>query len=180
MEYKQQIETACDLAFDLSQKNTASLERQLGKTGLVPDTKRAASSACKHIVLYIEMFCKGFTILNFSDFTSQCIDNGFIKPFDFWMNKVPQDVLNFFSPGKTVKRISDYEQFLKLMKTEDVMGMLRIITGKDKNGNDTKHSIICFSKKAEPYIADTSYRGVDVPARTFLKESNFAYFEYMV
>lgn len=179
MDYAKQIETACDLAVDLSQSKSASLEKQLEKTGLVPDPRRAAYSACKHIVLYIEMFVKSLTVLNFTEFTAQCIDNGFIRPLDFWMNKVPADILAHFAKDKKVIRVSDYDKFLELMKDGEVLGMLRIITGKDRNGGDTKHSMICYSKKSEPWVADTSYRGIDVPTRTFLKKGSFAYFEYI-
>lgn len=180
MDYDKQIEMVCDFAYNLSQKHSESLEKQIKNTGLAPDSKRAAASACKFICLFIEMYVKRLTVMNFTEFAAHCIDNGILKPLDFWLNKMPQDVLDVFVPGKKVIRVSDYDKFLELMKKEKIIGMLRIITGKDKKGNDTKHSIMCYSKKEEPWIADTSYRGVDVPARTFLSKNNFAYFEYMV
>lgn len=180
MTYQEQINLIIRLVIELSQKNPKNLIKAIKATEVVDDPATAATSACKIICFYVEAFTKGFIKNTFTEFIKHCVENGTINAEDFWLNKLPKDMLKEYSPAASVMRTDSFAEYKRLMSKGNIIGMLRIITGKDANGNDKKHSIMSYSLDGKAMIADTSYRGVGVDAYKYVDEKNFVYFEYMV
>lgn len=147
----------------------------------VKNPERAARSACKLICFYIELFVKNLTMLDFTTFIKECIDNGFVRAEDFWLNSTQADMLKHFCPSASFNETYSYDEYIRLVKKGRFMGTVRIFTGLTDNGKKKKHSIISYSDPATriPVLADTSYRGIHEPVDKHIDKDNFSYFTYL-
>ena len=143
--------------------------------------KNIAGSVCKWITFGFELIEKGLFNGTIQEYFQKCIDEGWVRKTDGWLNlswsytdgKFEHDLGDKF--GITASAIGTWKEFMDWANIQDsFIGTLRIVSK-----TVGKHSLICYKENGNIYISDTSYRGIGVLLSDHIDEKNFIYFTCM-
>lgn len=171
------------LAKALSQvdgKNT-NLVKLIKESGVSEDPERSADSACKLICFFIELVSKGIYGDDFIEFIKKAVNDGSLRGKDFWLNETQTQMIKHYSDTAFVVEVNSFDKYMELLSIKRIIGTVRILTGKNSEGKDTKHSIIsyCDPGSAIPVISDTGKRGIKERVSKHIDKNNFLYFTYI-
>lgn len=143
------------------------------------DAKIFISSICKLLTFYIEAYVKGFLVIDVVTFLRVCVNSGWVKKEDAYVNESLGFYDGVFQKSLAEKfkinamGIGSYEEFITWSLTQkEFIGTLRI-QNKSKTG---KHSLIVYKNEGNMFIDDTSSRGIDEPFEKHINIDNFVYF----
>ena len=139
--------------------------------------KRLAHSVCKEITFGLEATAKGLIQTDLKTYFKDCVDKGYVRREDGWLNEsysvVDNVFLHTFSDkfGITAEAFGSYDEFIIYTALrKEFICTLRIVSN-----SGGKHSLICYKFNGKLLISDTSGRGIAQPFEKYINKNNFLY-----
>jgi hypothetical protein len=159
-------------------KNNILLSELTYATGLKGQkVKDLAHSVCKWETFGIEAINKGLIQTDLKTYFKDCVDLGYVKKEDGWLNESYSIINGVFEHTFSDKfnivaeAFNSYDKFIIYTGLrKELICTLRIVS---KSGG--KHSLICYKTNSQLFVSDTSSRGIAEPFEKHINKDNFIY-----